>query len=64
MRVILAAFVAVVGLGLAAGAVLGTQQRTAYEAFSTAGARVDDPGVNLVGSQWTGMNDDKREKKS
>jgi hypothetical protein len=64
MWVILTAFVAAAGLGVAAGVVLSTHQRTAYEAFATAGARVDDPGVNLVGSQWTGMNDDKREQKS
>ncbi len=53
MRVILVALLAAAGLGLAAGAILDSQQRPAYERFATAGARVGQPGSNLVGPQWT-----------
>ena len=30
------------------------QQRLAWEVYSTSGARVGDPGENLVGPGWTG----------
>ncbi len=60
MRVILVALLAAAGLGLAAGAILDSQQRPAYERFATAGARVGQPGSNLVGPQWTGMGTDQK----
>jgi hypothetical protein len=51
------AFVAsvVVAVVLAAGAAYwleGSFQRSAYSAFSTGGARVAEPGQNLVGKSW------------
>jgi hypothetical protein len=41
-------------LGVGAAALLTSTQKFAYEAFTTSGARVSDPGYNLVGPRWTG----------
>ncbi len=60
MRVILAALVVGAALGPAAGAILDSQQRPAYERVATAGARVGQPGSNLVGPQWTEMGTDQK----
>jgi hypothetical protein len=54
MKVILASVVIAVVLGVAAALVLNTTQRPAYEVYSTSGARVGDPGHNLVGENWSG----------
>jgi hypothetical protein len=53
MRVIvIAAVIAVLG-GIGAAFVLnGKLQQPVYEAFATSGARVGDPGDNLVGRDW------------
>jgi hypothetical protein len=34
--------------------VLNSEQTLAYKAFATSGARVSDPGYNLVGKNWSG----------
>ena len=49
MKVFVAAvvFAAIVAAGMSI--VLNSVQRPSYEAFSTSGARVGDPGHNLVG---------------
>ncbi|ACL60127.1 hypothetical protein [Methylobacterium nodulans] len=46
----------IMAVALAAGAafVLTSNQKYAYEAFATSGARVSNPGTNLVGPHWTG----------
>ncbi|ACA17500.1 conserved hypothetical protein [Methylobacterium sp. 4-46] len=46
----------IVAVALAAGAafVLTANQEYAYQAFATSGARVSNPGTNLVGPNWTG----------
>jgi hypothetical protein len=50
--IVIAGLIAVVG-AVAAMTVLNDRfQRTAYEAFSTGGARVGNPGDNLVGRDW------------
>ena len=54
MKVMLLAVVAAVVLGAGAAFVLSQSQETAYEAYATTGARVGDPGHNLVGPHWTG----------
>ena len=54
MKVILASIVIAIVLGGAAALVLNTTQRPAYEAYSTSGVRVGDPGHNLVGENWSG----------
>lgn len=49
---LIAAFCAIV-LGTAAAYVLDVSVQTpAYKAFTTAGARLDEPGNNLVGADW------------
>ena len=52
MKVFLAAlvFAAIVAVGVSI--VLNSVQRPSYSAFSTSGARVGDPGDNLVGRDW------------
>jgi len=56
MKAFFAAVLATVVLGLGAALVLRVVQRPAYQAFSTTGARVGDPGENLVGQNWNGLN--------
>jgi hypothetical protein len=45
--IVAVAFAVVVAVG--ASFVLEGQQQTAYNAFATEGARVGDPGKNLIG---------------
>ncbi len=55
--------VALVFAALSAAAVsvlLNKFQEPGYVAFSTSGARVGDPGHNLVGSNWSGENSLKK----
>ena len=54
MKVILASVLIAVVLGVAAALILDSTQRPAYEAYSTSGTRVGDPGHNLVGPNWSG----------
>jgi hypothetical protein len=54
MKVILGAILVAIVLGVGAALVLNTTQRPAYEVYSTSGARVGDPGHNLVGENWSG----------
>jgi hypothetical protein len=49
MRAFIAAVICAAAIGVAASYVLHLQQETADAAFSTSGARVGDPGHNLVG---------------
>ena len=57
MKVIVFSAVAALLLAYAASFVLSSQHRPAYEAFVGSGARVgNDPGTNLVGQEWNGMN--------
>jgi hypothetical protein len=54
MKVIVSALAVALLLGVGAAALLNAEQKNAYEAFTTSGARVGDPGRNLVGPQWNG----------
>ncbi len=56
MKAFIAAVVATVVLGVIAAGVLRIVQRPAYQVYATAGARVGDPGENLVGKNWNGLN--------
>ena len=56
MKVIIFSAVAALLLGFAAFLVLRTEQRPVYEAYVGDGARVGDPGHNLVGPDWSGLN--------
>jgi hypothetical protein len=57
MKSFVAALVAAAVLAVVASLVLGIAQRPAYQAFATSGARVGDPGENLVGKNWNGLNE-------
>lgn len=54
MKVILASIAVAAVLAFGASYVLNETQRPAYEVYSTSGARVGDPGHNLVGPNWSG----------
>ena len=50
--IVIAGVIAVIGAVTAMTVLNDRFQRPAYEAFSTSGARVGDPGDNLVGRDW------------
>ncbi|HYF52901.1 MAG TPA: hypothetical protein VEA41_01430, partial [Salinarimonas sp.] len=54
MKVIIASAVAALLLGISAALLLNAVQEPAYQAYSTTGARVGEPGANLVGPNWSG----------
>jgi hypothetical protein len=56
VKVMLLSVVVALVLAVAASYVLSTQQRPAYQAYVGSGASVGDPGENLVGRNWNGMN--------
>jgi len=58
MKTIILALVAAIALGGLAAYVLADNQRLAYQAYSTSGARVT-PTDNLVGPRWNGDPDPK-----
>jgi ubiquinone biosynthesis protein Coq4 len=56
MKMIILSAVAVLALGFGAALILSSEQQAAYQAYSTSGARVGEPGHNLVGPSWDGRN--------
>jgi hypothetical protein len=52
MRAFLASVAIAVVLAGGAAAILIPDNRTAYQAFTSGGARIADPGHNLVGENW------------
>jgi uncharacterized membrane protein len=52
MKVFLAAMVFAAIMAVGGAFVLNSIQMPSYVAFSTGGARVGDPGNNLVGTDW------------
>ena len=56
MKTIVLAGLASLALGALAATVLTGSQQLAYEAYATGGARVSEPGHNLVGKTWSGQN--------
>ncbi|BDA84145.1 hypothetical protein Sa4125_16870 [Aureimonas sp. SA4125] len=44
-------------IGVVAAFALAEAQRRAYVVYSTSGARVGDPGENLVGPDWSEPGD-------
>ncbi len=54
MRAFLSAAVIAILIAVAAWLVLAKAQEPVYQAFTTSGARVSDPGDNLVGKNWFG----------
>lgn len=56
MKAFIAALILVIAIGAAAGWLMAREEEPAYAAFATSGARVDNPGHNLVGPNWSGLN--------
>lgn len=56
MKIIVSSILAAGILSVAAAFLLGEVQEPAYEAFATSSTRVGNPGDNLVGRNWTGLN--------
>lgn len=55
MGAILAGIVVAVVIAIGAGMVMRTEQEPAWQVYSSdASTRVGDPGVNLVGQDWSG----------
>ncbi|KQO67018.1 MULTISPECIES: hypothetical protein [unclassified Methylobacterium] len=54
MKAFILAIIAAIGLGVVAMYALTSNQTFAYQAFATSGARVSEPGTNLVGEKWNG----------
>ncbi len=52
MKVFLAALLFAAVIAVAGSFVLNSIQMPSYVAYSTSGARVGDPGDNLVGADW------------
>jgi uncharacterized protein involved in exopolysaccharide biosynthesis len=55
MQIILASIVIAVLLAVGAGIVLSQMQEPVYEAQAMPTVRLDDPGHNLVGPDWSGL---------
>ena len=55
MKAFAIAVAAAIALGVLAMLALTSSQKFAYQAFATSGARVSEPGTNLVGSKWNGL---------
>jgi hypothetical protein len=55
MGILVISIIAAILLAVSAGLVLSTSQRPAYEARVLPTVRLDDPGHNLVGRDWTGI---------
>jgi hypothetical protein len=56
LKVIILSAVAALVIAFASSFVLNREQAPAYEAFVGSGARVGNPGSNLVGPAWDGQN--------
>ena len=54
MRAIILGVVAAVACGVIAAIVLSRLQEPAYKAYATSSTRIEDPGYNLVGRDWSG----------
>lgn len=54
MKIIILSILVAVALSVVAALVLSSEQRLAYQAYSTQSTRISDPGENLVGRTWSG----------
>jgi hypothetical protein len=57
MKMIVTGIVAAIAIAVGANLIVGARgtDRSTWEVYSTPGARVGDPGENLVGPSWTGV---------
>ena len=60
MKVIFASVLIAIVIGVVAAFVLDATQRPAYEVYSTSSVRVGDPGHKLVGENWSGNPEPRR----
>ncbi len=60
MKVIFASVLIAIAIGVVAAFVLNTAQRPAYEVYSTQSTSVREPGHNLVGENWSGNPEPRR----
>jgi hypothetical protein len=58
LKVIILSAVAAIVIAYAGFFVLNREQEPAYKVYTGSGARVSDPGSNLVGPNWNGLNDE------
>ena len=56
MRMVLTGIAAAIVLAIGLGVYLASDPKLAWQAYSTASVRMDDPGSNLVGPRWSGEN--------
>jgi hypothetical protein len=56
MKIIVTAIMVSLLLAAGAGLILSTMQKPVYEVHSFPSVRLDDPGHNLVGPDWSGLN--------
>jgi hypothetical protein len=59
VKVFVSALLLAVLLAGSAAYTLSLYQKTAYVAFATTGVRISEPGYNLVGKSWNGLNEGK-----
>jgi hypothetical protein len=57
LKVIILSAVAALVIAYAAAFVLSREQEPAYQAYTGSSVRVGDPGSNLVGPNWSGLNE-------
>lgn len=62
MKTFLIAVVAAGVLAYGASMVLNGRQQVSYDAYTTTGARVGDPGDNLVGADWPEVQGEETEE--
>jgi hypothetical protein len=56
MKIIVTAIVASFLVAAGVGLILSATQKPVYEVHSFPSVRLDDPGHNLVGPDWSGLN--------
>jgi hypothetical protein len=56
MKIVLTSIVVAVLLAAGVGYLLSTMQKPVYEARAAPSVRIGDPGHNLVGPDWSGLN--------
>ena len=57
MGIIITGIIVAVVIAFGAGVVLNSSQKTVYQSQPMPTVRVGDPGTNLVGPDWSGLND-------
>jgi hypothetical protein len=56
MKIIVMSIVVALLLAAGAGLILSVAQKPVYEVYASPSVRLGDPGHNLVGPDWSGLN--------